>query len=242
LKDGVFNADKTVTGQQGYVSATVGKMTARVRVRVVPQLPYKQDFTKVPVGATPGGWVNVVGKFEVIERDGKHVLKKLANSPYPPLARANGFITLPDAKDYTIQADVSGEMIRNGLPDIGVVNSRYHLLLDGKIEPDDHQRHLRIASWEALPRINHGVPFPWTANTWYTLKLTIEFTEKTAKVRGKAWERGQPEPKEWTIEFEDSSPNREGAAAVYGYVSNALADAPGSACFYDNVIITPNKK
>jgi hypothetical protein len=229
-------------GQQGYISATSGNMTARVRIRVAPRLPYKQDFSKVPLGATPGGWINATGKFQVIERDGKHVLKKLANSPYPPLARANAFITLPDSKDYTIQADVSGEMIRGGLPDVGIVNSRYHLLLDGKQDAEDGKRKLRIASWEALPRIKYGVPFNWKADTWYTLKMEIEYTEKTAKVRGKAWERGQPEPKDWTIEFEDPSPNREGAPAIYGYVSNALGKDPGSACFFDNIAITSKKK
>jgi len=242
LANGAFTADKMTPGQQGYISATSGNMTARVRIRVAPRLPYKQDFSKVPLGATPGGWINATGKFQVIERDGKHVLKKLANSPYPPLARANAFITLPDSKDYTIQADVSGEMIRGGLPDVGIVNSRYHLLLDGKQDAEDGKRKLRIASWEALPRIKYGVPFNWKADTWYTLKMEIEYTEKTAKVRGKAWERGQPEPKDWTIEFEDPSPNREGAPAIYGYVSNALGKDPGSACFFDNIAITSKKK
>ncbi|MFL5339388.1 MAG: PQQ-binding-like beta-propeller repeat protein [Gemmataceae bacterium] len=242
LKDGAFTADKMTPGQQGYISATSGQMTARVRVRVAPRLPYKQDFTRVPVGATPGGWVNATGKFAVIAKDGKNVLKKLADSPYPPLSRANAFIALPDVKDYTIQADLSAEMIRNGLPDMGIVNSRYHLLLDGKIEPDDKSRHLRIATWEALPRINHGVKFEWKANTWYTLKLAIDYTEKTAKVRGKVWERGQPEPEKWTIEFEDPGPNREGSPALYAYIPNVLDKEPGSAAFFDNVVVTPNKK
>src|SRR5262249_19002412 len=42
--------------QQGLVMAKVGAVTALARVRVVPQIPYKQDFTQVPVGAVPGGW------------------------------------------------------------------------------------------------------------------------------------------------------------------------------------------
>jgi outer membrane protein assembly factor BamB len=241
LKDGAFTADKTNPGQQGYIAVAAGDLTARVRVRVAPTLPYKQDFEKVPVGATPGGWVNATGKFDVIEKDGGRVLRKLANSPVPPLARANAYITLPTTKDYVIQADVSGELVRDGLPDIAIVNSRYHLLLDGKVDIEDGKRRLRIASWEAMPRINHGVVFDWKPNTWYTLKLAVEYTEKTAKVRGKAWERGQTEPKEWTIEFEDPSPNREGAPALYAYVSNVIDKDRGSEAYFDNVVITPNK-
>src|SRR5262249_49927924 len=57
-------------GQQGYVEFTSGGITARARVRVAPQLPYTPDFSKVPVSAAPGGWVNTMGKFAVVTLDG----------------------------------------------------------------------------------------------------------------------------------------------------------------------------
>src|SRR5262249_31372724 len=47
-------------------------------------------------------------------------------------------------------------------------------------------------------------------------------------------------PKEWTIEFEDTSPNREGAPALYAYISNVLDRERGSEAYFDNVLITPN--
>lgn len=72
-------------------------------------------------------------------------------------------------------------------------------------------------------------------------KLSVEVKDKTATIRGKVWERGTPEPAKWTVEFEDPSPNREGAAALYGYISNILNDTtPGSEIYYDNVAITPH--
>src|SRR5260370_29045985 len=90
LKGAEFTADKTTPGQHGYILATVGgNMTARARVRVAPTLPYKQDFEKVPVGATPGGWVNTTGKFDVIDQGGNKELRKLAFNTNPPVARAN---------------------------------------------------------------------------------------------------------------------------------------------------------
>jgi len=229
--------------QQGYVEAKLGGLSARARVRVAAQLPYKQDFEKVPEGATPGGWVNTQGKFVVKKlADGSVVLTKVNTDSRPPLARANGYITLPDAANYTILADVRGTGVRDWMPDIGLVNSRYNLLLDGKINPDTKKREVRVTSWEARPRVNVAVDFDWQPDTWYTMKFTVEQKEKTAVVRGKVWKRGDKEPEKWTIEYEDANPNREGAAAVYGYVSDPQIslERPGSEIYYDNVTVTPN--
>jgi hypothetical protein len=41
------------------------------------------------------------------------------------------------------------------------------------------------------------------------------------------------------IEFNDPLPTTEGAAALYGYITNAEADNPGSEIYYDDVAITP---
>ncbi|MDB5311470.1 MAG: afsK 2 [Gemmataceae bacterium] len=231
--------------QQGYVEGKVGDLTGRARVRVVAQTVYKQDFDKVPVGAAPGGWVNVQSKYAVKELpDGNKVLSKVNTDSRPPFARANGYITLPTATGYTIQADVYGTEVRDRLPDIGLVNCRYTLILDGKTNPDTKKREVRIVSWEARPRVNVAVDFDWSPNTWYTAKFTVEQKEKTALVRGKVWKKGDPEPAGWTVEFEDPSPNREGAAALYGYVSDPqiTPENPGSDIYYDNVVLTPNGK
>jgi outer membrane protein assembly factor BamB len=230
-------------GQQGYVDfKEADKPMARARVRVAPQLPYSQDFEKVPDGATPGGWVNAQGKFTVVEKDKRKVLAKVNTDSRPPFARANAYITTPDATDYTIQADIMGTLVRDKLADAGIVNCRYTLILDGKKESEAAKRQLRLVSWEARPRVNVAFDFDWQPNVWYTLKLTVEQKEKTAVVRAKAWKAGEAEPQKWAIEFEDTSPNRDGAAALYGYVSNVSPTQAGSEIFYDNVSVTPNKK
>lgn len=233
---------KNMPGQQGYVDFISGSMQGRVRVRVAPQMPYMMDFDKVPISATPGGWVNIMGKFDVIKKDDQIVLRKNAASSVPSIARANAFIGLPDWKDYTIQADVNGQEVRGGLSDVGLLNCRYQLLLDGKQDPEDHKRRLHITCWEAKPRINHAVVFDWQPNVWYTMKLRVEVENDKAFVRGKVWERGKPEPEQWTIEFTDPMPNREGAPALYSYVSNVIDKEPGSEAYFDNVLVTPNKR
>jgi outer membrane protein assembly factor BamB len=233
---------KNMPGQQGYVDFISGTMLGRVRVRVAPKMPYKMDFDKVPISATPGGWVNTMGKFDVVRKGDQIVLRKTATSSIPTLARANAFIGQPNWKDYTIQADVSGQEVRNCVADIGLVNCRYQLLLDGKQDPDDHKRRLRITCWETKPRINHSVVFDWQPDIWYTMKFRVDVENDKALVRGKVWERGKPEPEQWTIEFTDPMPNREGAPALYSYVSNVLDKVAGSEAYFDNVLITPNKR
>ena len=119
--------------------------------------------------------------------------------------------------------------------------NRYTLYLDGK--PDkDGKRGVRLISWEALPRIDEGVPFDWKPGAWYRLKLTVDVAENASVVHGKVWPRGETEPEKWTIDFKDPLPNKEGAAALYGYITNAEADDPGSEIYYDNVSVTANGK
>jgi outer membrane protein assembly factor BamB len=242
----------TIPSQQGYVEyAEKEGLKARARVRVVPQIPYVQNFDKIPPGGAPGGWVNTNGKYLVKKLDnGSIVLSNLNTDARPPLARANGYITSPDSTDYTIQTEVQGTLVRGKLPDMGIVNCRYLCVLDGKTDPDSGKRTLRLISWEARPRINVGVDFDWQPATWYVLKLTVEHTDKAALLKAKVWKKGDPEPEKWTLEFTDTSPNRSGAAALYGYVANvlqteengALVVQPGSDIYFDNVSVTPNKK
>jgi outer membrane protein assembly factor BamB len=230
--------------QQGYVGAKLGDKTAQARVRVPGQIPYAQDFEKIPPGAAPGGWVNTQGRFVVKKLpDGNTVLSKVNTNSAPPISRADGFITLPSATNYTIQADLMGTLVRKRMPDLGVGNCRYTLILDGTTDPVTKKRQLRLMSWEGLRRVNERMDFEWEPDVWYTVKFIVEHKGKTALARGKVWKKGEAEPEKWTIEFEDPSPNPEGAATVYGYISDPLItdDNPGSEAYYDNVKITPNK-
>lgn len=229
--------------QQGYVQVKAGDRTARCRVRVAGRVPFSTDFEKVPVGAGPSGWVNASPtKYFVTEIDGNKVLSKTNNNSRPPFARANGYITGPWAADYTIEADVYGTEVRGRFPDLGLVNSRYTLILDGKSDSPNNKRQARVVSWEARPRINEAAEFDWQSGQWYRAKLTVE--SATGTIRAKVWKKGEAEPAAWLIDFKDPSPNREGAAAVYGYIPdpNISPENPGSNVYFDNVSITPNKK
>jgi len=133
------------------------------------------------------------------------------------------------------------------MPDMGLVNSRYTLVMAGAIDPNSGKRQVRIQSWDGKRRVDVGIDLHWEPSVWYTVKLTVEPKEKSALILAKVWKRGEKEPEKPTVEFEDPNPNRNGAAALFGYVSNitTLDDGsvlPGSQILYDNVLITSNVK
>src|SRR5205814_1764410 len=108
IENGALTVDKSIPGQQGYVEAKVGTLTARARVRVAPRLPYKLDVSKVPLGGTPGGWVNTQGKFEVVERDGRKLLMKFTVEQHDDKAVAKGKIWprgQPEPTAWTIEVE-----------------------------------------------------------------------------------------------------------------------------------------
>lgn len=235
LEHGTFTAAAAPPGQQGYVEARVGDLPARARVRVAPQIPYTVDLSKTPVGGLPGGWVYAQGRYVVVERDGKKVIKKIATNPAPPLARTIAYITTPDSTQYMIEADGLATFVNNYLPDFGLVNCRYTMQLQGS------KKQLKLLSWDAIPRVDKAVDFVMKPDTWYSMKLVVEQKDKSATIRGKVWPRGTPEPAEWTIEFEDPKPNRSGSAGLYGYALGIDPPKPGAEVFYDNIKITPVK-
>jgi hypothetical protein len=137
---------------------------------------------------------------------------------------------------YTIQADMQGGKVRGDMPDMGVDANRYHLVLIGNTQQ------LRLVSWDALPRVDQSITFPWKHNVWYRMKLSVEVKDGKAVARGKVWPREEQEPQNWTIEAEDSTPNTEGAPAIYGNATGIVnAQKPGTEIYFTNVKITPNE-
>lgn len=235
IEAGKLTVDSKKSSQQGYVQVQIGDVIGRARVRVAPRLPYAQDFSKVPDGAVPGGWVNTQGKFLVKTIKGEKVLAKVNDKASPLIARGNAYIGMPTDKDYTIEADVQGTKVGSDLPDMGVVANRYSFILEG------NNQKLRIVSWDALPRVDQTVPFNIEPDVWYRLKLTVEVRGDKGTIKGKAWPRDKGEPADWLV-LHDPRPNTEGAPALYGYAKGITESQPGTEVFFDNVRITPSQK
>jgi hypothetical protein len=244
IKDGKLTVDPKIPTQMGTVVAKLDGVEGKSRVRVVSKLPYAPDFSKIPEGRTPAGWVDTQGKFQIRKVDGQNVLVKTAVTTNPTLSRAYAYLGRPEMTDYTIESDILGikpaakkgsgaddEEKKSELPDVGVVANRYVLMLKGATQE------LYIASWEDRPRVAKWITYKWKPDTWYHFKLTVQVKGKEAIVRGKVWEKGKDEPKDWTIEYTDKTPNTEGSPALYGYAAQE-----GMESFFNNVRVTPNGK
>ncbi|MBL8825007.1 MAG: PQQ-like beta-propeller repeat protein [Planctomycetia bacterium] len=244
-KDGEVIVSPSVKAQSGVVQASIKVgdkvLTAKGRVRVAPVLPFEEDFEQVDLDRIPTGWINLAGKFRTLALpDGTRVMKKLANNANPLLARAYGYIGLPEMSDYTISADIMGTAKEENkvvnMPDMGLANCRYSLTIDGT------KQKLQLRSWEARRRVETIMDFTCKPGQWYSFKFKVSQQGDKAICEGKVWPKNMPEPAEWTIRLEDPSPNRNGAPALYAY-STAIptsGQGVGTETFFDNVKVVPN--
>jgi hypothetical protein len=117
--------------------------------------------------------------------------------------------------------------------DIGVIAQGYTLAVMGsnkrlQIHIWDTQVDTRAAKW-----LDN---FEIKPDTWYRLKLSVANEGDKAVARGKIWPRADAEPKEWMLQVEDPSPQRNGAPGLFGN-----AREPGSPFYVDNVVVKANE-
>ena len=224
--DGKFSATKGP--QAGEVKAMVSGITGSGRVRVIPPLPWTEDFQSLAPNAIPPHWVGAGGKFQVREVDGNKVLVKLSNEQ-SLLRRARAYMGASNLSNYTMEADVFAIEKRRQMGDIGIIAQRYALVLQG------NSQKLVIESWQPEIKRSKTISFEWKPNMWYRMKLRVEnISAGKTLVRGKIWTNGSPEPAQWTIEKEDPIPNRNGSPGFYAYAHNEI--------YYDNIRVTENSK
>ena len=219
FEGGTFTPDKSAGAHAGTVTVQSGDMKAMARVRVVPPLPWSEDFEAIELEKIPTHWIGATGKFFVREKDGGKVLVK--TPVQRGLNRSNVYLGPSTMKDYQIQVDLMGTKNKRRLPDMGLIANRYTLDMQGR-----HQR-LQIRSWASDLRMAKTIDFPWDTDVWYTMKMMVEIIDDKAVIRGKVWRRSESEPAAWTITAEDPLPNREGSPGIYGYSATVI--------YYDNL-------
>ena len=223
--DGRFLTASDPVAQAGEVKATVEGLSGIARVRVIPPLPWDENFQSLAVGRPPRHWMSATGKFVVREVDGNKVLVKLSDNPF--LRRARVYMGSSAWSNYTIQVDVRATEKRRQMGDAGVVAQRYSLVLFG-----NHQR-LELQSWQPETARTVSVAFPWSGDAWYRLKLRVEnLPNGKVRARGKAWPAQEAEPEAWSVERVDPIPNLQGSPGLY-------ANAPFE-IFFDNLKVRPN--
>jgi len=228
--DHVFVPGESQTGSAVMLQATHGELKSTARARILPPLPWSFDFEDKKV---PLHWNGMAYRNQPVELPGGgNGLVKI--STIPRGTRSQGFIGSPKMHDYTVQAefyalDTKNKVPTTKLPDMGLVNQRYTLAIEGA-------QRLQIRSWVSLleQRFAVTIPFEWQANTWYVLKFRSETADGKAILRGKVWKKGDQEPADWTIQGEDLVPNLNGSPGLFGNSTDAE--------FYvDNVSVVPNQ-
>ena len=219
IVDSKFTPDKSAGAHAGTLTAESGDMKATARIRVIPSLPWTEDFETIELEKIPTHWIGATGKFFVREKDGGKVLVK--TPVQRGLNRSNVYLGPSTMNNYQIQVDLMGTKNKRRLPDMGLIANRYTLDMQGR-----HQR-LQIRSWASDLRMAQTIDFPWETDVWYTMKMMVEVMDEKAVIRGKVWHTGKPEPEEWTITAEDPLPNSEGSPGIYGYSATEI--------YYDNL-------
>ncbi|MDF2377251.1 MAG: PQQ-binding-like beta-propeller repeat protein [Verrucomicrobiales bacterium] len=224
----------------GAWKATSGDLSGILRGRVISNLPYAEDFEEnytlgvKPMGSVAGRefdfpplpWIGARLKWEVIEKDGNKVLSKTLDRVL--FQRSLSFIGEPNLSNYTVQADVMTDGSRRIKSVVGLINQRYIISLVGNANI------LEVSSNHE--RVKESVPFPISANKWYTLKTRVDIAEDgTGTIRGKAWVKGDPEPEAWTIEVEHKSAHKEGAPGIFGFAPQSQKTV-----FIDNISVFSN--
>lgn len=212
--------DHTVTIVKGEAEG----LTATARIRTEPPLPWSFDFNDKKV---PPTWIGAAYRHVPRDVNGESVLVKVTTIPKG--TRSQSWMGPTTLHDYTVQADVMGDIKDEKMPDVGLINQRYTLALQGSGQS------LQVRSWTARAELRFAktVPFEWKPKTWYVMKFQAANEGGKAVLKGKVWPRGKAEPEAWTIEAADDTPNKVGSPGLFGNATDAEV-------FIDNVKVTEN--
>ena len=222
---GELTAHKDAAHAAAKITAEVnGIKSPMARARVIPSLPWSFDISDKQVPVT---WIGARYRHLVREEDGNPGLVKITTIPKG--TRSQLWMGQPGLHDYTIQAEFKSSIKNGKVADVGLVNQRYTLALMGA-----HQK-LQIRSWVSRVELRFAktIEFAWQPDKWYTLKFQSENKSDRVVLRGKVWLKGTEEPKDWTIEAADLTPNTIGSPGLFGNANDAEI-------LIDNISVVPN--
>jgi outer membrane protein assembly factor BamB len=229
---GQYQASATSDHTAAVVVAKVEGVEATARIRIVPPLPWFWDFDQDD--DLPITWIGGRVRYVLQEVDGQRVATKRSVLPTPSDpnnklgTRSQAFMGPVGLTNYTIEADVRLTEHNGRLPDVGLINSGYSLMLRSQ------NGELRATSWSPHDyRTYAATQVAPEVGVWYRLKLRVEQQGETAQVRGKMWPRDEAEPGDWSVEMVDHAPNRTGSPGLYGNSQEAEFHV-------DNVSVVPN--
>lgn len=218
----------------GAVQVSYEGLTAVTRGRILPALPYREDFQDgytlnqiasdgISFSYPPLPWLGARMRWQVQDLGGERVAGNTLDRVL--FQRAINFVGSWKDSDYIVEMDAKVDGNRRIKSTIGVINQRYIFALVGNANT------LQVVS--NYDRFERSVPFPIEANRWYRIKTQIDLQDDgSGLIRAKAWPREEPEPGEWNLEEIHTKPHRQGAAGIY-----ALSPQSKKKVYFDNLNI-----
>lgn len=187
---------------------------------------FREDFSKLPVGAPPDAFLILEGQFEVKEGDGNRFLEL----PGAPLESMGIMFGPAKQEDWSAQARFSGTGQGRRFPVFGVsVNGQSGY----RVQVTPARKALELFKGEESKA---SVPFEWTQAGWTHLRVQIRKVGAAWKVEGKAWKEGAAEPAAWMISWEETETPIPGRVAVWGKPFS------GTPIRFDDLMILPATK
>ena len=233
--DGQLVAADDTASSAGAFEASYNGLKGYIRGRVLRYLPIEQDFESFTLSETniegtafaypPLPWIGARFKFDVRDKDGNKVMAKTTDNRF--FQRATMFIGAPDAKNYTIEADVMSDGNKRKMSEVGIINQRYIIVLKGneqKLEINSNQERLRVSE-----------DFKWLPNVWYRLKARVDIApDGSGVVHAKAWKKSEAEPEKWTLDVPHKTAHQNGSPGLFGFSPQDMR------VYIDNVKVTAN--
>ena len=165
IEDGVLVADINASLSAGALKVSKGSLFGVTRGRILPSLPYKEDFENgfefshtssdsIAFSYPPLPWLGARMRWQVQEMGENKVAGNTLDRVL--FQRAINFIGHKDMTDYIMEADVMTDGDRRTKSNIGFIHQRYIFVLVG------NSQKLEVVS--NFDRFRHSVPFSIKTN------------------------------------------------------------------------------
>lgn len=183
---------------------------------------YSNDFEKAEAGKVPDELMVLGGEF-VVKSEGTNQFLELPGAPLDSFGVQFG----PAEKDdVAVSARILSTAKGRRAPTFGVG-------LGGvggwKLQISPAKRAAELLKDQ---EVKTSVPFDWKSGAWTQLRFQIRKVKDVAwKIEGKAWGRGEAEPKEWLISTDDAEEPVTGKPSILG------SPFAGTPIWYDDLVV-----
>jgi len=206
---------RPLPGGYGYGSSTLSNWIAAnlAKDQLAGQSPgtvkplYENNLDALPDGALPDTFMVLGGDF-VVKHDGTNGFLELPGAPLDSFAVQFGPV---EAENIAVTAQILGTNKGRRTPTFGVGLGG---VSGWKLQVSPGKKAIELLRDQ---EIKASKEFEWKSGKWTQLRLQIrKIKDGEWRVEGKAWSKGESEPEDWQISFEEQEVPIAGKASVLG--------------------------